>query len=623
MPVTFDTITNSLETIDYIASANNTTLYADSNAISIFGPIWLPRVYGKDLTAFEIASSGKIAITISDVHAIDMSQTSLAGSNHYVHTLNTKSNYSFEVMTNNRDIQTYYDSINNNLTMYAASNVYIKSGEKNVDITACNDYVLNAKSNVSITAQNANINLFANSCNMTMTMDYTTSNVVTYAGMDWRLTTSNDVVASASSNIHLSAMHGSLKMWANNSNMFTLMDGPSSNITTYAGMDWKTEASNNIILRASSNVLVSALHSSLDLWANDSNIYMRFDALTSNLTSYAGMDWKLTTSNDVIVEASSNVFIETINANYGVYSYSNLKHTAHESNMYIHMLMPSDVMNIFALSNMNVTTCNDFNLNVRSNMNVTNTNYNMWTSHDGYMSLCNDLKMTVCNNYNLDVANDIVVTSTTLDVTTSRDIDISAQSNMNVYIQSSPDLPNEPVFIVSGNNVKVRGDLLITGSINTSNIVNTTVVQENLKIQDKVIVVSSISDVNNSNAQPVDGAATNDLSGLQVDGNPANVNSNLYSMYEKSLLWRYGTNGTLDLGTANMTTESYWELKGGSFRITQKRNYGTSTAPVIGDISFGFRINEFDELELVKKWYHTASSNYVYKRIARFGRILE
>jgi hypothetical protein len=37
-----------------------------------FGRVYLPSVYGKDLSSFEIASSGKIALSLNDMHAMDV-----------------------------------------------------------------------------------------------------------------------------------------------------------------------------------------------------------------------------------------------------------------------------------------------------------------------------------------------------------------------------------------------------------------------------------------------------------------------------------------------------------------------------------------------------------------------
>jgi hypothetical protein len=39
-------------------------------------------------------------------------------------------------------------------------------------------------------------------------------------------------------------------------------------------------------------------------------------------------------------------------------------------------------------------------------------------------------------------------------------------------------------------------------------------------------------------------------------------------------------------------------------------------------ITFGFRVNELDELELIKQFYDSNVSATVTKRVARFGRVL-
>ena len=79
-----------------------------------------------------------------------------------------------------------------------------------------------------------------------------------------------------------------------------------------------------------------------------------------------------------------------------------------------------------------------------------------------------------------------------------------------------------------------------------------------------------------------------------------------------------------DLGkNTGIDTESFWELQGGSFRLTCKKNISSNNnPPVFRDITFGFRINEYDELELIKRFYYTPSNNYIIRRVARFGRFI-
>jgi hypothetical protein len=110
----YDNITASTEKIQYSANAG---LYPEADTISILGPVWLPRVYGKDLTAFEIASSGKIAITINDVHSLDISKIG------QLTTLSTKSNDSLQYNVNNSGMIMNFDSSSNNISLYADCNI--------------------------------------------------------------------------------------------------------------------------------------------------------------------------------------------------------------------------------------------------------------------------------------------------------------------------------------------------------------------------------------------------------------------------------------------------------------------------------------------------------------------
>jgi len=59
-------------------------------------------------------------------------------------------------------------------------------------------------------------------------------------------------------------------------------------------------------------------------------------------------------------------------------------------------------------------------------------------------------------------------------------------------------------------------------------------------------------------------------------------------------------------------------MTGGSFRMTHKKVTGSNWT----EVSFGFRINEQDELEIVKKFWSDTASAYQYKRVARFGRMM-
>ena len=74
------------------------------------------------------------------------------------------------------------------------------------------------------------------------------------------------------------------------------------------------------------------------------------------------------------------------------------------------------------------------------------------------------------------------------------------------------------------------------------------------------------------------------------------------------------------LGTAaGIDAEPFWDVRGGALQITHKKILPDDT---VQDVAFKFRVNERDELEFVKKFWDATSSNYVVRRIARFGKII-
>lgn len=54
----------------------NAVEYPSPQIVDVFGPIYTPRLYAKDLTAMEIASSGGVSIAVNDVRSIDIYEQS-------------------------------------------------------------------------------------------------------------------------------------------------------------------------------------------------------------------------------------------------------------------------------------------------------------------------------------------------------------------------------------------------------------------------------------------------------------------------------------------------------------------------------------------------------------------
>jgi uncharacterized protein (DUF2345 family) len=717
--VTYDGITgNAVEKIDYVGGATDTTLYPDSNNISILGPLWLPRVYGKDLTAFEIASSGKLSIVINDVHALDVSKTGR------VTQLSAKSNDSFQLSINSNNMSLTFDATSNDIVLLAsnditigASNNMIVSASNNFNLDASNDlhfvanvglasisaasannvFTLGSNTNethlyssnsIFITTSNdykqiteCNIDLYANTgrvfivgpgSNTSIIFNDTNSNdVLIYSSNNTKITTSNDFIVQTHSNVSIdvistgfaaiaindSNVHlllngnsntttlyssndidittsnnyvayvendttintnvGTLKLTTNSDNTYLQMNN--SNVTLYTSSNIQVAASNNLDIEAASNIGINALNKSLSLAAHASNMFMTMDSATDVVTLYGSNGLVINTSNNIILGTTSNIVNTAYNGSYSVYAHSNATLYADTSNLLLEMLNNGNkTFNIYSASNINVTASNTLNIFGESNVFITShSNIKVASSSNMLLTASNNILVSSSNNVTVSACNDLTLSAFNLNFQTTGDTSLTALSNFKYYISSAPDNPQDAIFQITGSNIAVRGDLFITGAINTTGIINTTVVEETLKVNDKLIHLATVGELGAGDSNPLDGVANNGA-GIQIDGIPSSqINSNAnWPLYEKSIKWLYNVDGYDSIGTSNIEKESCWEVMGGGLRITRNSNISGT----LRKLSFTWRIGHDDELELVKTWWN--GSNYIYKRIAKFGRVL-
>jgi hypothetical protein len=184
--------------------------------------------------------------------------------------------------------------------------------------------------------------------------------------------------------------------------------------------------------------------------------------------------------------------------------------------------------------------------------------------------------------------------------------------------------------------LEVLGDVNIIGNINVTGVVNTTSVTQ-LHAEDKIIQLSthSNSDLQNENSVS-DGAGvliqgvlapTTPMAGFDARYDTLELlNSNNNKIIEKSLTWN-NNGGVEKMGmllydpeTDEPQLEPYWEMRGGGLRITQQVYNDVANAFV--DVSFAFRINAREELEILKcvtsiDGYGAISHDC--RRVARFG----
>lgn len=701
----YDSLTASTESIQYSA---NVGMYPEADTISILGPVWLPRVYGKDLTAFEIASSGKIAITINDIHSLDISKIG------QITTLSTKSNDSLEYSVNNGSMKMNFNSDSNDVYLYA---------ERNVSQTASNDFSITAHSNVSILASNGSLTLQSQTSNMTFVMDSTNKTTTLYSSNNIVQYSSNNFILNTTSNINAYAMSGSVRLAGSASNTWFNLNGSNNNIQMYSSNDTTITSSNNIVVTSCNNIdigstqigtttlyasnvslaldgnaLTTTLYSSNNitlttsnnsLWTTRSNITLTTVEGRVSLASYTDKSYLLLnnkdgyvfTSNNFDVSASNNVSntalnqieLKSVNGNFSVVGHNgkmsllmnssndrvylfgsngvdinssnnmnlttkdgainltsstsinetattNYVVSADNGKMNLNMDSTTHNMYIDTKSNLQITASNEVDVYGLSNVNVRSSNIRVASMRNAVYSASNDINIAASNDLHLSASNTLSLAATNLAFQMSGDTSFSALNKVDFFITSSVD-PSYPTFRVKNNGIDVFGDVFISGTINTSNINNTIVSTQTLKVEDKLVYLASVGATGDSN--PIETPFVTDGAGIQVDGIPAhaasNGDSNIWSLYEKSIKWRYGSNnGTSNLGTDTYVNESAWEVCGGGMRIVRRKNISGT----IRDLSFTFRVGVADELELVKTWWNVATSNYVSKRVARFGRII-
>jgi len=375
----------------------------------------------------------------------------------------------------------------------------------------------------------------------------------------------------------------------------------------------------NVALTANSNVtldaprmylrpvaLASVSASNIDLTAG-SNLTIR----TVQATTVAASNIDLNVQNGAARLTLALDKTANLNATYfGSYTTGDTVLAVDNSNAVVRLNAATDSVEMSANADVKVTPTLNFNV-------ATGSNITMGAAVNGFITASNNLLFSASNNTTVAASNVLTLAGKTLTTTFSA-LDFVADNAVTFKVNTS-DQPSDPVFSIGSNSIQVRGNLIITGDISTSNIVNTTVVQKSLKVSDKIIKISNIGSGSNETA-PLDGPSTNDRSGLVIDGYPTLASASMSNAYEKAILWRYGDDaaatGVTSMGTNNISKESYWEMTGGSFRLTHKKVSGSTWT----DVSFGFRINENDELEIVKKFWK--DTQYVYRRVARFGRII-
>lgn len=540
----------------------------------------------------------------------------VSASNSQIFTTNSNTSFcnisgSFSIQANNSNMTLLMDSTANSISHYASNN-----------------YNVNTSNNINLAANSGDLKLFSTGCNMRITLCNATQKVRIFSSNDSAFDSSNNFYISSLSNMALGALSGSWGAYSTGCNMFLTMTQATSNVFLYASNNTEISASNNLIHNARSNLTLNASKGSLGLYGNNSNMSITFCNITNTINVISSGNYSESIAASWSNVTGNNISFNSLSNNFSVYATSNINLNVDTSNVYINLNGSSnpDTIDIYAKSNINMVTTNSFNTNIGQFYNLSTSNFTVNSAYN--------LNLNALNNVNIAANSNLTFSMNSLSNYTVGDQSYSACNNINFYVRSTVLDPVDPVFSIGSGLVKVNGDMLIAGNINTCNIYSTSVVQQTLKISDKTVNLASAGSNDLVTGGQADGLATNDQSGIYIDGVPSIIAGSNYSpcnaylipSYQKSMLWNYGTgNGVLDVGTSNATTEAYWELLGGSLHITKKK----VLPPVTGcntsnlqNVTFGLRINDLDELEIIKTFIPTGCNVYVTRRLARFGRII-
>lgn len=128
-------------------SGSPNTEYVDSNVITTLGPVYTPKVYASELDVLEIASSGKVAVTLLDEHAFDI--------------VDNTSNVIFFTARDNNSFKFQTEAGTESLSLGPDGDVEIAGGRdivmtatEDVDVNALVDFRIDAANDGSVAASN-------------------------------------------------------------------------------------------------------------------------------------------------------------------------------------------------------------------------------------------------------------------------------------------------------------------------------------------------------------------------------------------------------------------------------------------------------------------------------------
>ncbi len=438
--------------------------YPEQSIINVFGPLYAPRIYGKDLTTFEIASSGSVSIALNDVRALDIYNS--ANVNYITSQSNNSLKLSAGTQCNSTILLNHssYDvalTSQSNVTSTASNNAVttvgndiVSTASNDVKFTASNtfsnvakndyavastagDVVVTAASDVNVTATANAVSLLADGSKVSLKLDDATHSLVGIAFSNVSFTASNTFSALSASNSVITA---------SNDVVFTA----SNTFSNVAKNDYAVASTaGDVVVTAASDVNVTATANAVSLLADGSKVSLKLDDATHSLVGIAFSNVSFTASNTFSALSASNAVITA--SNDVVFTASNTFSNV-AKNDYAVASTAGDVV-VTAASDVNVTaTANAVSLLADgskvslklddathslvgiafSNVSFTASNtFSALSASNAVITASNDVKFTASNSFSNVAKNNYSVASTAGDVvvTAASDVNVTATTN--------------------------------------------------------------------------------------------------------------------------------------------------------------------------------------------------
>lgn len=682
LPATFDSVAYSAHHYDLGRTAAwymSNVSYPAMDAFNILGPILAPSLYAEGLSALELASSGKVAVTLNDAHAFDMTEA-----DKIIH-FRARNLNSFLLETEQGQASIFLDAAGSNIALASKNDLTAGASNAMALSVAFGPMALTSQSNLSATSVGGDVLVSA----AHLTSLSTTTLAVAASGSATLGASNNVSVTSATGVLHLTAATGDMLLDTASSLKSTAAVDFSivadQDILGVAGRYISWSASNDMLLYTGCNMTLSAPDGTLTLEATTLNMS------GGGLISAPGALGMVSYSNSVTISSQSNVQLTASNdlVMFGVHSASlgtdgPLALAAGDSVFVsasndlsliavdkVAMASLTSGVTIEAASNLGMGASNNASLAAGKQLALSAGDNMMLAADDDIHLDGDDIYITARSNVFIDGLTDSIVlrAADTLTAVSSNQVVVGGsngvyistpafidQTAVGAWTATSGDSATlaasnnvtinagqqyKQVFQIGGvpiiemyktsaydatdsNNltdykVKINADFEIAGITTNVNVFSTS-----LTVENKLINLA----FNSNLGSPADGPLTNDGAGIQVDGIPAldfagspvTVNQPNAALYEKSIKWHSSTGGVpaLAQNLADPTAEAFWEVKGGAFRMTQK---------VASDlVTFCFRINHLKELELWKSQVDfetgaaVTAAHFSGKRMAKFGR---